>query len=214
PGAIRELVERRLTRLSALAREAAQIAAVIGRHVAPEAIAPHVEASEAELSDALQEMLATQLLEALPDGRLRFVHAKLREGVYERIDPERRAALHVAIGEALELSAPVAGRAAILAHHYLAGRAYPRALEQLERAGLEALASGSHSAAESFFERASALCEREGMSVSALRRARWERGLGEARFALGDLSRAAAHGRAALEMLGHALPETGMGAAL
>src|SRR5690606_24636094 len=47
-----------------------------------------------------------------------------------------------------------------------------------------------------------------------LRQARLRRGLGDARFALGDLAGAAAHGRAVLELLGHALPESGAGAAL
>ncbi|HEY8431209.1 MAG TPA: hypothetical protein VIL20_22670, partial [Sandaracinaceae bacterium] len=214
PGSIQELVERRFARLGPLAREAAEVAAVIGRDVEPDALAPHLAAGEAELSDALQELLATQLFEALPDGRVRFVHAKLHEGVYQRIDPERRAALHVAVGEALERAPYVAGRAAILAHHYLEGRAYARALDQLERAGLEALASGSHSAAERFFERARSLASTEGLAVSDLRRARWERGLGDARFALGDLASAAAHGREALRILGHALPPSGAGAVL
>ncbi len=214
PRSIRELVERRFERLGELARAAAEIAAVIGRDVEPEAIAAHLEASELAVSDALQELLATQLFEALPDGRLRFVHAKLHEGVYERIAPERRASLHLAVGEVLEASAPAAGRAALLARHYLEGRAYARALDQLELAGLEALRSGSHSAAESLFSRARALSEQERLPVSDLRRARWERGLGDARFALGDLARAAEHGRAALEILGHALPSAGPGAAL
>lgn len=214
PRSIRELVERRFARLGELAREAAEIAAVIGRDVEPEAISTHLWASPVAVSDALQELLATQLLEALPDGRLRFVHAKLHEGVYERIAPDRRASLHLAVGEALEATATVSGRAAILAHHYLEGRAYARALDQLELAGLEALRSGSHGAAESLFSRARALSEREGLPVSELRRARWERGLGDARFALGDLASAAEHARAALEILGHALPDSGPGAAL
>ena len=214
PRSIRELVERRFERLSRLAGEVAQIAAVVGRDFAPDALAPHAGATEAALSDALQELLATQLFEALPGGRLRFAHAKLHEGVYERIAPGPRAALHVAVGEALERAAPEPGQAAILAHHYLEGRAHARALDQLERAGLEALASGSHSAAESHFERARALSEREGLTVSPLRQARFQRGLGDARFALGDLAAAAAHGRAVLALLGHALPESAVGAAL
>ena len=40
--------------------------------------------------------------EALPDGRLRFVHGKLHEHVYETLSPERRTALHRSVAEAIE----------------------------------------------------------------------------------------------------------------
>lgn len=214
PHSIRDLVERRFARLGPLARSAAEIASVIGRDVEPDALAPHLRTTESALTDALQELLATQLMEALPDGRLRFVHAKLHEGVYQSLGQVRRASLHVAVGEAIEAGPARPGRAAVLAHHYTEGRAFDRALDQLERAGLEALASGSYSAAATLFERARTLSASERLAASDVRRARWERGLGDARFALGDLVQAAAHGRAALELLGHALPASGFGASL
>lgn len=214
PRSIRDLVERRLERLGPVARSVAEVASVMGRDLEPDLLAPHVEATDAEIADALLELVATQMHEPLPDGRLRFVHAKLHEGVYATLPAARRAALHRSIGSAIEKTPPRPGRAALLAHHYLEAGASEAALDALEAAALESLGNGSYSAAETFFERARAVASAERIEVPALRRARWERGVGDARFALGDLGKAAECGRAALALLGHALPATGPGAML
>ena len=216
PRSIQDLVSRRLDRLGVVARQIAEVAAVIGRDLSLEELPRLVPVSEADLSDALLELVATQMHEPLPDGRLRFVHAKLHEGVYGSLPTERRSALHRAVAAGIEESAARPGRAALLAHHYLAAGpgAVTSALDALESAALESLGNGSYSAAETFLERARALTEQHGLVVPPLRRARWERGLGDCRFALGDLGRAAAHGRAALTILGHTLPAGGLGATL
>jgi tetratricopeptide (TPR) repeat protein len=103
PRSLRELVGRRLEGLSPQAREMVEFAAVLGREL-DEALLGEL-AAEAVPGDQLEpvrELLTRQVLEALEGGRLRFAHDKLREVAYQRLEPERRRALHRSAAEALE----------------------------------------------------------------------------------------------------------------
>src|SRR5262249_15979927 len=105
PGSVRELVVRRLARLSEPARRAVEAAAVLGRET-PESLSAGVAGlSGDERLEAVEEALVRQVLEDAPGDRLRFAHDKLREVAYERMAEERRRGLHLAAAEALERDA-------------------------------------------------------------------------------------------------------------
>src|SRR5205814_562764 len=93
---------------------------------------------------------------------------------------------------------------ALLAHHLLLADEPGEALGWLERAGDEALRGGANREAAELFARALTRWPDEPRR----RRARWERRLGEARFALGALPAAAGHMGRALALLDHPVPHS------
>jgi serine/threonine protein kinase/predicted ATPase len=120
PDSVRELVGRRLERLGAGARNFVEIAAVLGREVDPELLAGLADLGTQEALEAQTELLVQQVLAESSEGRLRFVHDKIREVAYERIEPPRRRELHRAAAEALEAGPPLRRETqlAVLGHHW------------------------------------------------------------------------------------------------
>jgi len=105
PEGVREVIGRRLARLSEAARQALGLAAVVGREfdvAVLEQLGAH--SLSAPLLDALDEAAAAGLLAEVPHavGRYSFAHALIRETLYEEWGGARRARLHREIGELLE----------------------------------------------------------------------------------------------------------------
>ena len=104
PEGIREVVGRRLSRLSDVANEALLWAAVVGT----EFDVPIVEAaggpSGVALLDALDEATQIGVLREVGGavGRYRFVHALVRSALHEEISTSRRVRMHWQVGEAIE----------------------------------------------------------------------------------------------------------------
>ena len=105
--------------------------------------------------EAQRELIARQVLEDAGGGRLRFLHAKLRETAYEGIPAARRRALHGRTGRAIE--ARLAGsdalplRYAELASHFVPAGEVLAALQYLELAGEQALGNFANQEAIGFF---------------------------------------------------------------
>jgi serine/threonine protein kinase/tetratricopeptide (TPR) repeat protein len=102
PGSLRALVARRLGGLSAEARRLVQAAAVLGREVDADMAAEVAGLAEAEALEPAAEILAGQVMDESADGRLRFLHDKLREAAYQALAPEELAELHRAAAVAGE----------------------------------------------------------------------------------------------------------------
>ena len=125
PEGIREVVGRRLSRLSEAANAALGIAAVIGRDFD----APSVEAGEGPageaLLDALDEASRARLIVEVAGspGRYSFAHALVRQTLYEELGTSRRALLHWRIGVALErrFAHALDEHASAIAHHLCEG---------------------------------------------------------------------------------------------
>lgn len=122
PAGVREVIGKRLNRLSLATCGILSIASCIGRTFDLDLLAHlAVDKSEEELLAALEEALAVRLVEQVPQAnQFRFSHALIRECIYEEILGLRRARLHLRIGELLEQRA---GRddptvLAQLAHHF------------------------------------------------------------------------------------------------
>jgi predicted ATPase len=102
PGSIRELVSRRLERLSPQGMHLAQLASVLGREVEEVVLLELAHKTDAEALESVDELLARQVLEESAPGNLRFVHDKICEVTYERIDEAQRPALHRTAAEGIE----------------------------------------------------------------------------------------------------------------
>ena len=203
PHGIRDLLERRLARLSPRAQRVVEAAAVVGREADGALLLSVSPLDEDETLDAVTELLAHQVVEE-HDGGTRFAHDQLREAAYRRVAADRRSSLHRATAEALERRLGDGGVAnAVLAHHFATAGLGERAVHYLELAGADAIRGGSHLDAAASFERALRIDDESGgVHLTKLRRAAIERRLGDVRFALGDFETAAACCRRALALLG------------
>ncbi len=226
PGSVRDLLEARLDSLAADAHAWVTAAAVLGREIdleVLERIAPPRGASPDSAAPssgrgrllAIEELLARQILEELPRG-FRFVHDMLREVAYERIPSARqKRALHLAAARAIEDVYATRGQLpttyAALAHHYGAADAHDKTFLYLELAAESALESGAYVQARAFLERLLLLDGARGRPATSLARARWNRWLGEAAHALGDLAGFGEHTARGLAELGRPLPRTALG---
>lgn len=104
PVGVREVIGRRLNRLSVTASRLLSIAACIGRTFDLELLQRlEPDKSEDEILEALEEALAAHLIEPVPETQqLRFGHALIRETLYDEMLGLRRSRLHLRIGEMLE----------------------------------------------------------------------------------------------------------------
>ena len=104
PQGVREVIGRRLGRLSAECIRVLTLASVLGRDFGLDALSTLSELPGNELLDALDEAVAARVVTAAPEahGRLRFAHALIRETLYDGLTTPRRVQLHRRAGEALE----------------------------------------------------------------------------------------------------------------
>ena len=126
PPGVREVIGRRVRRLSAPCRAVLALASVLGREFEFDALAHVSERAEEELLDALEEALEARVVSEIPGApdRLRFAHALIRDTFYGELGGPRRVRLHREIGEALEAlyADDLDPHLAELAHHFCAAR--------------------------------------------------------------------------------------------
>ena len=173
PQSVKEAIGRRLTRLSEPTVDALRIAAALGKIFPFRELAAVSTTSEDALLDALDEASAAQLVRASTgdtaaagDDTFAFTHDKIREVLYEELNPIRRRRLHLRIGETLErlYGAAAAGgdnararpddRAQDLAHHFMHAGDLPRSLAYARRAAQNAERVFAHDEALGFLEQA------------------------------------------------------------
>jgi DNA-binding CsgD family transcriptional regulator/tetratricopeptide (TPR) repeat protein len=162
PPTLREVLAARLAHVSESTLRVLGVAAVAGRRVEHELLARVAGLPESELSDALEEATAGQLLVTEEDDyteHYAFRHALIGEAAAATILPGHRRRLHVAIAEALESEQRPgrradAGRLAEIAHHWSEARALPRAFEASLAAGAAAARSGAYAEALRQYDRA------------------------------------------------------------
>jgi len=160
---LQQAIERLVERLQPAAARLLEIASIAGAEFSVAAVAAGAGISIDEADTACNEITRRhQLLcaggtEEWPDGtiasRFGFVHALYREALHERLSAGRRVELHRRIGERLEQGYRDRADeiAAQLAMHFERGRAAPRAILYLQKAGETAVRrSASHEAAAHF----------------------------------------------------------------
>jgi serine/threonine protein kinase/tetratricopeptide (TPR) repeat protein len=213
PDSLRDLVARRLGGLSAGARGLAEAAAVLGREMDGDLAVLVVGAAQDDALTALKELLAKQVLVEVRSGRFRFIHDKLREITYDRIDAARRRELHRRAGESLEArqaggSVPLAFHE--LAHHFAeAGEPadLSKAMGYLELAGEQARKNFTNREAVRLYTDLLGIETRLPERVPPLSRARWHRLLADAYLGLGKTVESQTHLLEAVKLLGHPMPE-------
>jgi DNA-binding CsgD family transcriptional regulator len=122
PSGVREVIGKRLNRLSVSAGRLLSTAACIGRTFDLDLLARlEVERSEDDILRSLEEALAVHLIEPVPRRQqFRFSHALIRETLYDEMLSLRRSRLHLRIGELLEQRRGADERTALaqLAYHF------------------------------------------------------------------------------------------------
>ena len=122
PEGVREVIGRRLNRLSQPCNEVLTVAAVVGREFdLPQVSALIEEMTDGTVLDALEEALTARVIEEIQStaGRYEFTHALIQETLTDGLSLTRRVRLHARIAETLEslCGDRVEDRAAELAHH-------------------------------------------------------------------------------------------------
>ncbi len=186
PEGVREVIGRRLDRLSDRANEIFTTAAVVGREFTLDALKELSEdTSEGQLLDVLDEALDAKLIEELPEqvGLYQFTHALVQETLIGELSLTRRVRLHARIAEMLEriYGDTADEHAAELVRHFGEAEAVlgsDRLVHYLMIAGAELLEVYGHAEALGHYERALAAVDR---TIRDHRRAEIMLGLGRAR---------------------------------
>jgi hypothetical protein len=225
PASVRELVFRRLGRLSGPAQELVEVAAVLGREMDGEqllatarAFADSRDAAGADADHevgALAELVSRQVLEPAEPGSYRFVHDTLREIALGRIAAAREQSLHGVAAAVLEErqdgSADAGRNYAALAAHYGAAGQHVKCLHYQERAAERALRAGTAHEARRLVSHAIDLVASQKVDATSVIKARLYRLRAEAAFALADLAACRQDAQAALREIHRPLPTTGKG---
>ncbi|MDQ2922348.1 MAG: hypothetical protein M3R52_12165 [Acidobacteriota bacterium] len=103
PQSVKEAIGSRLDRVTQGCNEVLRAAAVLGKTFTFEELkATAGDQKEDTLLDALDEAVGAQLISAARDESFTFTHDKIREVLYEELNPIRRRRLHRHAAEALE----------------------------------------------------------------------------------------------------------------
>ncbi len=189
PQSVKEAIGNRLDRVSAECNETLRAAAVLGKTFTIDELMAAVDGqNENKLLDALDEAVGAQLLAADGDEAFAFTHDKIREVLYEELNPIRRRRLHLRTAEGLEQhreKAPVAVET--LAHHFIHAGEYERGLTYAKQAAAEAERIFAYDEAMAAYGRALECAESLGLKNEQLM---LEEATGNAALASGDTLRA------------------------
>ncbi len=181
PEGIRDVVGRRLSRLSPTANEVLSVAAAIGRDIDVNVLCALTDANEADVLDALDEAVRARLVEETGADHFRFGHALVQATLYEELSATRRRRLHRRVADVLEKLRP--HDVVALAHHCTHGGPeggdLTRAVRYTLAAAEESLAARAFADAEVRFRSALELLE-EGEEVAPREAVAALCGLGEA----------------------------------
>ena len=137
PEGVREVVGRRLSRLSEAANTVLSIASVVGQAMDVDVLVAVSALPEDAVIDALDEASSAALLRESASGTYEFTHALVRSTLYDELSATRRTRRHRQIGEFLEAHG---GDAASLAYHFRrSGSSDLRALDYASAAAERAL---------------------------------------------------------------------------
>jgi class 3 adenylate cyclase len=144
PATLHASLIARLDRLGPVAKEVAQIGAVIGREFSYEVIQPVAQRPEPDLEAALDCLTGAGLLFCRgrpPHSSYLFKHALVQDAAYATLLRARRQQLHAAIAAALESEFPeiVAVQPELLAHHCTEAGLTRQAIDNWRRAGERAV---------------------------------------------------------------------------
>lgn len=160
PQGVRDVLRRRLALLPDEARAAVQLAAVAGLETEVALLVDAADADEDAVVEGLDAAVAADLLTEPGLGRVRFVHALVRDTVYTDLSGVRRARLHDRIAQGLRRHRPH-DLAALALHFARSGRTAnaPLAVDYALRAAESAERRYAHDTAVELIEQALAAHE-------------------------------------------------------
>lgn len=166
PDTIQEVILSRIDRLERQAKEAIQLASVIGREFTVRLL-NRISDVGAKLDDLLGELKALELIYEktyFPELSYMFKHALTHDVAYSTLLLERRKALHRIVAAAIEelYADRLPEHYEALAHHYYEGQEWEKALDYLVKAGDKAAAAFANQNALDYYARALEVCERLG----------------------------------------------------
>jgi DNA-binding SARP family transcriptional activator len=162
PEGVRDVVGRRLSRLSEEAKQLLSLAAVAGTEFEAAVVQRAGGLDADRLLAGLEEAIATRLLAEVPGPRAtcRFAHGLVRTTIYEATTGLRRAALHRRVAEAIEAlhAGALDDHLPALAHHWARGATSAgetvRAIDYAARAADRALTQLAHDEAVAYYRQA------------------------------------------------------------
>lgn len=164
PEGVRDVVGRRVSRLSVEANRVLAVAAVVGREASLDVLA-HVSGLDKDaVCEALDEGVRARLLHETQADHYRFSHALVRTTLYEELSATRRRRVHRQVADVLERLRP--GDVVSVAHHLLeagpGGDDAQRAVHYTLAAGQQSLDRRGPADAELWFRHALELVEDAG----------------------------------------------------
>ncbi|MDQ3934467.1 MAG: AAA family ATPase, partial [Actinomycetota bacterium] len=204
PQGVREVVGRRLDRLSKDCNWVLSSACVLGREFAVDVLGPVVcdetlavnpekdpnDLTRERLLEVLDEAVAARVIQPAGVGRFTFSHALVRESLYEELGVMRRVRIHRRVGETIErvYGSDSEEHLEWLAHHFLEAQELDKAIDYSIRAAMRAMSLMAYEDAANFYERALQALELRG-GMSGRRRAELMLALADAQVRAGDGSR-------------------------
>ena len=190
PEGVRDVVGRRLSRLSEATNRVLACASVVGLEFDPRLVGTAGGFSENVVLDAVEASVAARLVVEVPGPapRCRFAHALVRATLYDELSAARRVALHRRVAEAIEAAHAGAldDHLPQLAHHFARARDVDKAIEYASRAGDRALDQLAHDEAAAYYRQALELLDPAARPDGEARRCELLIALGEAQRRTGD----------------------------
>jgi predicted ATPase/class 3 adenylate cyclase len=184
PTTLHDSLMARLDRLQPV-KEVAQIAAVIGRSFDHHTIAALAGRPEAELADAVRQLVEAELVfrrGTPPEATYLFKHALVRDAACESLLKVKRHALHSRLLQILADRGDTAPE--LMAQHAEAADLADQALDYWEVAGIQALARSAYKEAIASLENGVRLCQAiENEQQRRVREQRLQLQLGQALIA-------------------------------
>jgi tetratricopeptide (TPR) repeat protein len=161
PEGVRGAIRKRLALLSAEARTALTVAAVIGQEFDSVLHERVHEESTGQLAELMREAAEVGIVAAASPESYRFTHPLIREALYKDSTEAERMRLHCATGEAVEQihAANLTPHLSALAHHFNAAGVVEKALDYSIRAGNAAFSVFAYQEAASHFQAALGMME-------------------------------------------------------
>jgi class 3 adenylate cyclase len=159
PQGVREVVGRRLDRLSEDCNRVLAVASAIGREFSVEVVERVAELSRDRALELLEEAEGQRIVaDSSQPGALRFTfsHALVREALYEELGVTQRVRLHRRIAEAIEEICVDDREAHLgeLAHHFLEAQELERAIEYSSEAAKRAVSLMAYEEGADLYESA------------------------------------------------------------
>src|SRR5690349_9485721 len=117
PEGVRDVLRRRLARLPPPAVAVLRLAATVGQEAEVDVLVDAADTDEDGVIAGLEAGVIAGLLTEPGPGRVRFVHALVRDTVYADLTQLRLTRMHARVGAAIRRLRP--GDVSALAHHYL-----------------------------------------------------------------------------------------------